>query len=125
MDAVIGDVMDAKTTDKMTSGKDAEIFETETRVPTMTGGVPPHHFDSSRVCVTRSTCAVNSPARTRRGLSSDHVMGYRPGISGRSLWTDPTETTDTPTAEIASTAVRMVTGQLNAQTKQGLAGRQG
>ena len=30
---------------------------------------------------------------------------------------DSMETTDTPTAEIASTAVRMATWQLNAQTK--------
>ena len=35
MDAGNGDVMDAKTTAEMTNEKDAEILETETRVPTM------------------------------------------------------------------------------------------
>ena len=33
MDAEIGDVMDAKTTDETANGKDAQILDTETCVP--------------------------------------------------------------------------------------------
>ena len=50
-------------------------------------------------------------------MSADHVKGDRPGIPGRSPETDPPVTTDTPPAGIASTVVKMATGQLNAQTK--------
>ena len=52
-----------------------------------------------------------------RGQTADHVMGHYRGIPERSPGTDPTVTTDTLTAGIASTAMRMATGQLNAQTK--------
>ena len=117
MDAENGGVMDATTTDEKTSGKDAEILDTETRVPHMTGEVPPHHPDSPRVRVTRTKSAGNYPARTRRGQSADHVNGDHPGIPGRSPGTDPPETTDIPTEEIDSTAVRMATGVLDAQPK--------
>ena len=57
IDAENGDVMDTKTTDEMTNETDAEILETETRVPTMSGEVPPHHLDSPRVRVTRTRSA--------------------------------------------------------------------
>ena len=125
MEAEDGDVMDAKTTDEMTNEKDAEVLETERRVPPMNGEVPPHHLDSPRVHVTRTKSAGSYPARSRRGQSADHVKGDHPGIPGRSPGTDPPEMTDPPTAEIASTAVRMATGQLNAQKMQGTVGRQG
>ena len=61
MEAENGDVMDAKTTDEMTNVKDAEILETETRVPTMSEDVPPHHLDSPRVRVTRTKAQGVTP----------------------------------------------------------------
>ena len=117
MDAENGDVIDATKTAEMTNEKDAEILETETRVPHMSGEVPPHHLDSPRVRVTRTKNAESYPAKTRTGQSADHVNGDHPLIPERSPGTDPPETTDTPTAETASTAVRIATGQLNSQTK--------
>ena len=80
MDAENGDMMDAKTTDDMTNVKDAEILETDTRVPSMSGDVPPHHLDSPRVRVRRTKSAGSYPARTRRSPSADHVNGNRLGI---------------------------------------------
>ena len=67
MDAENGDVMDANATDEITNEKDAEILETEKRVPLMTGEVHPHHLDSPRVRVTRTKSAGSYTARTRRG----------------------------------------------------------
>ena len=49
MDAENGDVTDTKTTDEMTNDKDAKILDTETRVPTMSGKVPPHHLTRHKV----------------------------------------------------------------------------
>ena len=54
MDAENGGVLDAKTTNEMTNEKDAEILETETRVPHMSGEVPPHNLESPRVRVTQT-----------------------------------------------------------------------
>ena len=112
LDAENGDVIDAKTTDEMTKEKDAEILETKTRVPHTNGGVPSSHPVSLRVCVTRMKSGGSLPARTRKGQTSD-----RPVTPGRSPKIGSKETRDSPTAEIASTAVRTTTWQLNAQTK--------
>ena len=80
MDAGNGDVMEAETTAEMTNEKDAEILETKTRVPPMSGDFPPHHLDSPRVRVTRTKSAGSYHARTCRGPSADHVNGDRPRI---------------------------------------------
>ena len=48
-DAENGDVMDAKTTAEMTNERDAEILESETRLPTMSEEVPPHHLTRHKV----------------------------------------------------------------------------
>ena len=70
-----GAMMDAKTTYEITRCKDAEMLETETRVPLMAGEVPSHHLVSPRARVTLMKSAGSYHAGTMRGLSADHVTG--------------------------------------------------
>ena len=82
IDAENCDVMDAKTTDEMTNEKDAEILETKTRAPPMTGEVPPHHLVSPRVCVTRTKSARSYSTKTGRGQSANFLIGDHQGFPG-------------------------------------------